>query len=66
MMLDKITAAIEHNDVFAEGGRGPKQIPVKHQIMVLLQFLGKEGETNESQPQTFKWAMGRTRNTVTG
>ena len=47
--LDKIPAAIETNEVFAKGARGPKQIPVKHQLMVLLHFLGKEGESNESQ-----------------
>ena len=58
MTLDRITTAIEHNEVFAEGARGPKQIPVKHQVMVLLQFLGKEGETNESQWQTLKMGYG--------
>ena len=56
--LDKVTAAIENNEVFAAGTRGPKQLPVKHQLMVLLQFLGKEGETNESQRQTFKTSYG--------
>jgi hypothetical protein len=56
--LDKITAAIETNEVFAEGTRGRKQIPVKHQLMVLLHFLGKEGESNESQRQTFKNSYG--------
>ncbi len=47
--LDKVTAAIENNEVFVSGTRGPNQLPVKHQLMVLLQLLGKEGETNESQ-----------------
>eukprot|EP00804_Cyclotella_cryptica_P020793 CCRYP_016619-RA/>CCRYP_016619-RA protein AED:0.48 eAED:0.48 QI:0/-1/0/1/-1/0/1/0/91 len=42
--LDKVTTAIENNEVFAAGTRGPKQLPVKHQLMLLLQFLGKEGE----------------------
>jgi hypothetical protein len=55
---NKITAVIEDNDVFSEGPRGPKQIPIKHQLMVLLQFLGKEGETNESQRQVFKTGYG--------
>jgi hypothetical protein len=56
--LDKITAAIQNNKFFSEGARGPKRIHVKHQIMVLLQFLGKEGETNESQRHTFKMGYG--------
>lgn len=29
-MLNKRTAAIEKIDVFAEGARGPKQVPAKH------------------------------------
>jgi hypothetical protein len=56
--LDKITAAIENNPVFAEGSRGTKQIPVKHQLMVLLQFLGQDSENNESQCQKFKTSYG--------
>ncbi len=56
--LDKLTAAIENNEVFVSGTRGPNQLPVKHQLMVLLQLLGKEGETNESQQQTFKTSYG--------
>ena len=58
MTLDRRTTAIEHKEVFAEGARGPNLISVKHQVMVLLQFLGKEGETNESQRQTFKTGYG--------
>ncbi len=57
-MLDKITAAIESNAVFDEGARGPKQIPVKYQLMVLLHFLGREGETNDSQRQMFRTGSG--------
>jgi hypothetical protein len=56
--LDKITTTIEDNPVFAGGSRGTKQIPVKHQLMVLLQFLGQESQTNESQRQTFKTGYG--------
>lgn len=58
-VLDKITAAIEHNDVFKKGKRGPHQMPVKHQLMTLLQFLGKEGESNASQRSVFKTSYGR-------
>ena len=56
--LDKVTAAIENNDVFVSGTRGPIQLPIKHQLMILLQFLGKEGETNDSQRQTLKISYG--------
>jgi len=31
MTLDRITTATIHNEVFAKGARGLKQIPVKHQ-----------------------------------
>ena len=31
MTYDRITSAIEHNEVFVKGARGPKQIHVKHQ-----------------------------------
>ena len=57
-MLNKITAAIETNNVFDKGSRGPKQIPVKYQLMVLLQFLGREGETNEGQRQLYRNGSG--------
>ena len=45
-VLDIIVQKIETSDVFKRGGRGPAQIPVKHQLMLLLHFLGKEGESN--------------------
>lgn len=56
--LDKITAAIKNKEVFAQGTRDAKQIPVKQQLMVLLHFLGKEGENNESQRQVFNMGYG--------
>ena len=57
--LDKITATIENNDVF-KGERGPDQLPVKYQLMILLHYLGKEGESNASQRDQFKIAYGST------
>ena len=61
-VLDKITAIIESNDVFKKGKRGRSQMPVKHQLMVLLQFLGKEGESNDSQRNVFKYSYGHMEN----
>ena len=63
-VLDKITAIIESIDAFKKGKRGRSQMPVKHQLMVLLQFLGKEGESNDSQRNVFKysyelWSYGK-------
>lgn len=58
-ILDRITAAIETNDVFKKGQRGRHQMPVKHQLMVLLHFLGKEGESNGSQRSVFKFGYGQ-------
>ena len=61
-MLDKITATIENNSVFKNGKRGRRQMPVKHQLMVLLHFLGKEGESNDSQRNVFKYSCGHMEN----
>jgi len=57
-LLDEVTKRIQDNDVFTEQNKGPNQREVKHQLMVLLQFLGKEGECNASQRNTFKISAG--------
>ena len=57
-MLDKVTDIIKDHDVFKRGKRGPKQMEVKHQLMVWLNFIGKEGESNSSQRNTFKISEG--------
>eukprot|EP00804_Cyclotella_cryptica_P022794 CCRYP_005009-RA/>CCRYP_005009-RA protein AED:0.14 eAED:0.14 QI:0/-1/0/1/-1/0/1/0/63 len=49
LVLDKIVQKIETNDVFKRGTWGPAQMSVKHQLMLLLHFSGKEGESNASQ-----------------
>ncbi|KAL7475254.1 hypothetical protein ACHAW6_001175, partial [Cyclotella cf. meneghiniana] len=59
--LDKISAIIEDNNVFKCGQRGRKQAPVKLQLMMLLHFLGKEGESNSSQREQFKRGYGTTK-----
>ena len=57
-VLDKIVQKIETNDVFKRGTRGPAQMSVKHQLMLLLHFLGKEGESNASQRNQFRVSFG--------
>ena len=49
---------IETNDVFKRGTQGSAQMSVKHQLMLLLHFLGKEGESNASQQNQFKVSYG--------
>ncbi|KAL7522097.1 hypothetical protein ACHAWX_007245, partial [Stephanocyclus meneghinianus] len=44
-VLDKIVQKIKPSDVLKRGARGPAPTKVKHQLMLLLQFLGKEGES---------------------
>ena len=57
-MLDKVTERIQDNGMFEKCKRVPSQREVKHQLMILLHFLGKEGETNHSQRSTFKISEG--------
>lgn len=58
--LDRITSLIESHDVFQPRKFGRKQRPVKHQLMMLLHFLGQEGHTNASQRSEFKVGEGTT------
>ena len=51
--LDMVAKEIKGHEVFERKRRGPKQHPVKHQIMVLLHFLGHEGQSDLSQRHTF-------------
>ena len=48
-MLDFIYNEIKDCEVFEIQPRGPTQCPVKHQLMILLHFLGQEGHNNSSQ-----------------
>ena len=57
-MLDKITKEIEGHDVFKRGKRGARQRPVKHQLMIFLHFVGKEGESNTGGRNTFQISEG--------
>ena len=38
--LDAMTNIIKGDPVFKRGTRGPKQIPVKHQLMIFMHFFG--------------------------
>ena len=46
--LDIITERIKGNDIFKKGSRGPSQLPVKHQLMIFLHFVGHEGQSNHT------------------
>ena len=56
--LDEITKKIQDSDQFKKGKRGPRQREVKHQLMVLLDFLGQESQSNRTQRSTFKIGSG--------
>ncbi|KAL9183012.1 hypothetical protein ACHAXT_004799 [Thalassiosira profunda] len=56
--LDIITEMIEGHDVFKRGKAGPSQLPVKHQLMVFLEFVGGEGKSNDTQRSTFQISGG--------
>ena len=56
--LDEIVQKIELHDVFKRGTQGPAQMLVKQQPMLLLDFLGKEGESNASQRNQFRISYG--------
>ena len=55
--LDKITAKIENHPIFMNQ-RGPKQAPVKHQLMTFLHYMGHEGQTNDQQKDVFRIGSG--------
>ena len=56
--LDIITERIKGDDIFKKGSRGPSQIPVKHQLMIFLHFVGHEGMSNHTQRDTFRIGAG--------
>jgi hypothetical protein len=56
--LDAVTNLIKGDPVFNRGSRGPKQMPVKHQLMIFMHFIGREGENNSNQRSVFKVSEG--------
>ncbi|KAL7538614.1 hypothetical protein ACHAWF_010854 [Thalassiosira exigua] len=56
--LDAVTELIANHGVFEKQKKGRAQADVKYQLMVLLHFVGREGETNESQRNTFHISRG--------
>ena len=57
-MLHLITEEIKDHDVFKNSKRGPHQMPVKHQLMILLHFLGLQSQTNHAQRNMFHISEG--------
>ncbi len=47
--LDHITSIIADDPIFARPQRGSPQMPVKHQLMIWLHFVGHEGQSNSTQ-----------------
>ncbi len=56
--LDRITTILDGDSVFVPPKRGYHQMPVKHQIMVWLHYVGHEGVINSTQCDTFKISKG--------
>ena len=53
-----VTDVIQRDDVFHPSNDGPTQMPVKHQLMVYLHFVGHEGMTDRMQRQVFLVSRG--------
>ncbi len=47
--LNAITNMIEDHDIFKKVKHRPNQTPVKYQLMVLLNIIGHESQTDEQQ-----------------
>ena len=56
--LDIITGLIKEDLIFKTPKRGFRQMPMKHQLMIWLHFIGHKGQTNSTQCDTFKVARG--------
>ena len=52
--LDLLTTLLQDAPVFCRGAHGPKQMPVKYQIMIWLNFFGHEGMTVKLQRETLE------------
>eukprot|EP00804_Cyclotella_cryptica_P020490 CCRYP_019801-RA/>CCRYP_019801-RA protein AED:0.17 eAED:0.24 QI:0/0/0/1/0/0/4/0/250 len=57
--LDAVTNLIKGDRMFQRGQQGPSQLPVKHQLMIFMHFIGREGETNGNQRSVFHVGQGR-------
>ena len=60
-MLDFVCNDFKDCEVFEKRPRGPAQRPVKHQLMILLHFLGQEGHNDSSQRNEFHISRGACR-----
>jgi len=59
--LDEITQEIKDDPIFSKPARGKSQMPVKHQLMIWLHFIGHEGNTCANQREVFKVSKGMCR-----
>jgi hypothetical protein len=57
--LEAVTNLIKGDQIFQRGQRGPPQLLVKHQLMIFMHFIGREGETNGNQRSVFHISQGR-------
>ena len=56
--LDLITNLISKADAFLPGKYGPVQLPIKHQLMLYLHFVGHKGIQDRTQRQVFLVSRG--------
>ena len=56
--LNLLTGLISGAEVFRAKTHGPIQIPVKHQLMIYLHFIGHEAMTDRIQRQVFLVSRG--------
>jgi hypothetical protein len=56
--LDQVMLTTKDDPIFSKPIRGRCQMPVKHQLMVWLHFVGHEGNTCAGQQEVFKISKG--------
>ena len=56
--MHEITQEIKDDLIFARAQRGRRQMPVKHQLMIWLLFIGHEGNACPNQYEVFKISKG--------
>lgn len=56
--LEFIANEVKDHPIFQRGRAGPKQAPIKHQLMTLFHYMGHEGITNDDQGGIFRIGAG--------
>ena len=59
---DAITVVIAEDSIFKKPKRGFPQMPVTHQLMIWLHFVGHKGQSDSKQHDNFKISRGMCRN----